>query len=148
MVWYLAPRKVPGKPGKITKGWTGPWKIVRQATDVHYDITPVSPVPRVTKVTAHVGRLRPYTGDITANQIPTDIQEDEDGDEDATAIPVDLWKWLRLPGAQVENTGNVWQREPGGRRGKCGRVLREQELPDASFLGSRGGRDQPPLSSL
>jgi transposase InsO family protein/dUTPase len=88
MVWYLAPRKVPGKPGKITKGWTGPWKIVRQATDVHYDITPVSPMPSVTKVTAHVGRLRPYTGDIRANQIPADIQDDEDGDEDAASIPV------------------------------------------------------------
>jgi hypothetical protein len=57
LVWYLAPWKVPGKPGKITKGWTGPWKIARQATDIHYDIEPASPMAGITKVTAHVGRL-------------------------------------------------------------------------------------------
>ena len=88
LVWYLAPRLVPGKAAKITKRWTGPWKVVRKATEVHYVIKPASPVARISEVTAHVGRLRKYTGDVTAHQIPADIQVDMDGDEDATELPV------------------------------------------------------------
>ena len=87
VVWYLAPRMVPGKTGKITKRWTGPWKIVRRATEVHYVIRPASPTANIKEVTAHIGRLRRYTGDLTANHIPADIQDDLDGDEDATELP-------------------------------------------------------------
>ena len=75
VVWYLAPRMVPGKTGKITKRWTGPWKIVQRATEVHYVIRPVSPTENIAEVTAHIGRLRRYTGDLTANHIPADIQD-------------------------------------------------------------------------
>ena len=78
---------MPGKAAKITKRWTGPWKIVSRATDVHYVISPASPTARISEITSHVGRLRKYTGDVTAQQIPTDIQDDLDGDEDATELP-------------------------------------------------------------
>ncbi len=72
----------------------------------------------------------------------------EDEDEVICLLVSDynLWNGFASQGRKWEH--QWWQRRPGGRRGKCGRVLREQEHPDASFLGSRGGRDQPPLSSL
>ena len=75
----------PGKTGKITKRWTRPCKIVWHATNVHYVIKPASPTAKIVEVTSHVGRLRCYTGDITANQILS-IQDDIDGDEDATSL--------------------------------------------------------------
>ena len=73
VVWYLAPHLVPRKTGKITKRWTGPWKIVRQATEVHYVIHPDSPTANIVEVTVQIRRLRHYTGDVMANHIPVDI---------------------------------------------------------------------------
>ena len=58
-----------------------------------------------------------------------------------------FYKWFRLhwgrSGKRVTR-----QREPGGLGGQFGDVLREEEDPNASFLGSRGVWDQPPHSSL
>jgi hypothetical protein len=88
IVWYLAPRLVPGKTGEITKRWTGPLEGVRCATDVHYVIRPASLTAKIAEVTAHIGRLRRYTRDVKANHIPVDIQDNIDGDKEATDLPI------------------------------------------------------------
>ena len=42
---------------------------------------------KISEDTALIGRLRRYTEDVTANQIPADIQDDLDGDEEAMELP-------------------------------------------------------------
>ncbi len=81
LIWYLAPCLVPWKPKKITRRWTGPWKVAPPT------YTTRSPTAKITKVMAHIRRLLPYTGNITANHIPADIQDNVDGDEDTAELP-------------------------------------------------------------
>ena len=39
-VWYLAPRKVPRKPMKLTDQWIGPFKVLSKPTAVLVEISP------------------------------------------------------------------------------------------------------------
>ena len=56
-VWYLAPRKIKGKPMKITDQWMGPFKITGKPTPVLVEITP-SDYEEPT-ITTHMARITP-----------------------------------------------------------------------------------------
>ena len=54
LVWIYSKRKVPGKPTKITDGWTGPYRVVGRPAEVLLDVTPAGTEGATT--TVHVAR--------------------------------------------------------------------------------------------
>ena len=84
-VWYLAPRKVKGKPMKITDQWMGPFKITGKPTPVLVEITP-SDYEGPT-ITTHMARVTPCSS-VRGNKqrIPNKINLDDRGDELAEEI--------------------------------------------------------------
>ena len=54
LVWVYSKRKVPGKPTKITDGWTGPYRVVGRPAEVLLDVTPAGTEGATT--TVHVAR--------------------------------------------------------------------------------------------
>ena len=52
--WY-----VPAAIGKLSCGWTGPWKIVAKSSDVNCEI---QKTPDGTRVLVHIDALKPYWG--------------------------------------------------------------------------------------
>jgi len=66
IVWYLAARNVPDKPLKVTKQWTGPWKIKRRVAQVLYEIEPHDPTCRYPAIVVHVGRIKKFGLALTA----------------------------------------------------------------------------------
>ena len=82
-VWYLCPRKVRGKPAKLTDEWLGPYSIIRQVAQVLYEIEPAD--YEGPSITVHVARLLPYKqGATVKTRIPTGM--DDRGDELAEEI--------------------------------------------------------------
>ena len=84
-VWYLAPRKVKGKPMKITDQWMGPFKITGKPTPVLVEITP-SDYEGPT-ITTHMARVTPCSS-VRGNKqrVPNQINLDDRGDELAEEI--------------------------------------------------------------
>ena len=84
-VWYLAPRKVKGKPNKITDQWVGPFKIVNKPNAVLVEITPADYSGPT--ITSHMARVVPCSDTPTSKQrIPKRLQVDDQGDEMAEEI--------------------------------------------------------------
>ena len=84
-VWYLAPRKIQGKPGKITDSWIGPFKVIKKPTEVLVDIKPAD--YRGPTITTHMSRIIPCSDKPTTKQrIPNRVQLDDQGDELAEEI--------------------------------------------------------------
>ena len=84
-VWYLAPRKVKGKPNKITDQWIGPYKIVRKPNAVLVEITPADYSGPT--ITSHMARIVPCSNTPTTKQrVPKRLQLDDQGDELAEEI--------------------------------------------------------------
>ncbi len=63
------------------------------------------------------------------------VEKNEKAEHKVAELTKHLWNGFASKGRKWR-TPMAWQRVPGGWRGKCGRVLREEEHPDASFLGS------------
>ena len=79
-VWYLAPRKIKGKPMKITDQWMGPFKITGKPTPVLVEITP-SDYEGPT-ITTHMARITPCSPvGLRKQRIPNKITIDDQGDE-------------------------------------------------------------------
>ena len=55
LIWVFSKRKVPGKPNKITDGWTGPYRVVAKPAEVLLEVTPVGVEGRT--FTIHVHRF-------------------------------------------------------------------------------------------
>ena len=84
-VWYLAPRKIKGKPGKITDSWLGPFKVVKKPTEVLVDIKPAD--YRGPTITTHMSRIIPCSDRPTTKQrVPNRVRLDDQGDELAEEI--------------------------------------------------------------
>jgi deoxyuridine 5'-triphosphate nucleotidohydrolase len=81
-VWYLSPKKVPGKPTKHTAAWTGPWLVVQLIAEVLVKIRPAQQEGK--EITVHATRLREYHGP-DFGTIPKSVglgNEDDNDDED------------------------------------------------------------------
>ena len=80
LVYYLCPRRVPGKPAKITNVWLGPYRIVKRIGEVLLRITPAMQEGK--EMTVHISRVRAYISDgrITSN-IPRNLEVVEDDPE-------------------------------------------------------------------
>ena len=84
-VWYLAPRKIQGKPGKITDSWIGPFKVMKKPTEVLVDIKPAD--YRGPTITTHMSRIVPCSDKLTTKQrVPNRVRLDDRGDELAEEI--------------------------------------------------------------
>ena len=57
-VWYLCPRKVTAKPGKLTDQWLGPYKIIKRPAEVLYTIDPAD--YKGPTITVHAAQVFPY----------------------------------------------------------------------------------------
>ena len=78
LVWYLSSRSVPKKPLKITKSWTGPWKIEDRVAQVLYKIKPYDTGSAYPSITVHIGRLKKFTLDNTERFMPPGLRTDLD----------------------------------------------------------------------
>ena len=79
-VWYLCPRKVAGKPTKLTDAWLGPYKVVKRINDVIYKIEPHQ--FRGPSCAVHEQRLIPCTKEMgLKSRIPENLRIEDDGDE-------------------------------------------------------------------
>ena len=84
-VWYLAPRKIKGKPMKITDQWMGPFKITGKPTPVLVEITP-SDYEGPT-ITTHMARITPCSPvGLRKQRVPNKITIDDQGDELAEEV--------------------------------------------------------------
>ena len=84
-VWYLAPRKIKGKPVKITDQWIGPFKVISKPTAVLVEISPAD--YNGPTIVTHMARIIPCSNVQTTKQrIPNRIQLDDQGDELAEEI--------------------------------------------------------------
>ena len=84
-VWYLCPRQIPGKPGKITDHWLGPYRVTKKINDVVYQVRPDA--YEGPPVTVHEQRLLKCTADLgSKSRIPTRLQIQDEGDELAEEI--------------------------------------------------------------
>ena len=98
LVWVFSKRKIPGKPNKITDGWTGPYRVVSKPAEVLLEVTPAGVEGRA--VTVHAARVAPVRGEVREGRNPLNLQEpvEEGVDELAEdlclpaqwAIPEDL----------------------------------------------------------
>ena len=99
-VWYLAPRKVKGKPSKLTDSWMGPFRVTGKPTPVLVEITP-SDYEGPT-ITTHMARIVPCSSVRTSkHRVPNRINLDDQGDELAEEIMapnnVDMPRDLGIP---------------------------------------------------
>ena len=87
LVWYLAPRKTPGKPAKICNSWLGPFRVVKRVSEVLLEITPAGFAGK--GYTVHISRIREYRGKVAeeeAQKIPANLEVDDEDDPEATEI--------------------------------------------------------------
>ena len=87
LVWYFTPRKLAGKPGKLTNQWTGPFRVEKRETQVLVAIKPAHQEGRT--ILAHIGRLRPYAGPMEnqgTSQVPGRLQLDDEEDVAAEEV--------------------------------------------------------------
>ena len=120
-VWYLAPRKIQGKPMKITDQWMGPFRITGKPTPVLVEITP-SDYEGPT-ITTHMARITPCSSvKVNKQRIPNNINIDDKGDELAEEIlppnvidqPIELGipiKYVKDPDYQIVDLSHK-SREP------------------------------------
>ena len=78
-VWYLCPRKVPGKPAKLTDEWLGPYKIIKRVAEVLYKITPKE--YQGPEITVHVSRIVRCNKRPTKSRMPKRVEIEDEGDE-------------------------------------------------------------------
>ena len=84
-VWYLCPRRVKGKPEKLTDMWLGPYNVVERVAEVLYTIKPTE--YEGPSITVHAARLLPYRpGTTVKSRIPANLETDDQGDELAEEI--------------------------------------------------------------
>jgi deoxyuridine 5'-triphosphate nucleotidohydrolase len=102
LVWLFSKRKVPGKPLKITDGWTGPYRVVGIPADVILELTPAETAGST--FAAHITRVRPFSGDQREQKYrpPKEPLADIDADELAEEVgQPEQWKEptdnLRIP---------------------------------------------------
>ncbi len=69
---------MPTKPTKITKSWTGPWKIEDRVAQVLYRIKPYDSNSLHPAKTVHIGRLKRFTLDSTERFMPPGLWTDPD----------------------------------------------------------------------
>ena len=85
LVWYFLPRKLPGKPAKLTNQWTGPFKVTTVVAGVLVKIKPAN--SEGDERIVHVTRLKPYTReDSHSRTIARDIIYDDNDDEEAELV--------------------------------------------------------------
>ena len=87
LVWYLTPRRILGKPEKITNQWLGPFKVIQQVSDMMLNITPVLHPGKT--YTVHRSRIRAYHGSLAEaqlNRMPTDLRIDDEDNLEAEEI--------------------------------------------------------------
>ena len=120
-VWYLAPRKIQGKPMKITDQWMGPFRITGKPTPVLVEITP-SDYEGPT-ITTHMARVTPCSSvKVNMQRIPNNINIDDKGDELAEEMlppnvidqPIELGipiKYVKDPDYQIVDLSHK-NREP------------------------------------
>ena len=92
LVWCYTKRKVPGKPGKITDAWLGPYEVVEKPADVLLTVKPATTQGRA--IVVHITRVRLYQGprDDQKHRPPIDPVGDDDGDELAEELsPMERW---------------------------------------------------------
>ena len=109
-VWYLAPRKIKGKPMKITDQWMGPFKITGKPTPVLVEITPND--YEGPTITTHMARITPCSSvRLNKQRVPNRINIDDQGDELAEEIlapntahqPSELGIPIICPGSRLRN---------------------------------------------
>lgn len=98
-VWYLCPRKVKGKPLKISDQWLGPYTIIEIDTEVLIRIKPSD--YEGNEIVVHVARLVPYKDDGSRkSRIPNSIQIDDE-DDLAEEIRADRFEEPQMLGVPV-----------------------------------------------
>ena len=80
-VLYYTSRKVKNKPLKLTSGWLGPYKLMKQLSEVLWVLLPAD--REGNEVTVHVTRIRPFYGPLNPNAVtfPDAADIDDLGDE-------------------------------------------------------------------
>ena len=80
-VLYLSPRKVNNKPVKITDGWLGPYRVTKRISEVLYAIQPVD--YEGPEIIVHAARLilKRDRAIGRKQQIPNNLQLDDEADE-------------------------------------------------------------------
>ena len=86
LVWVFSKRKVPGKPTKITDGWTGPYRVLGKPAEVLLEVTPAGVEGRA--VTIHVARAALVRGEVREGRNPLLLPEP--GEEEADELAEDL----------------------------------------------------------
>ena len=86
LVWVFSKRKVPGKPTKITDGWTGPYRVLSKPAEVLLEVTPAGVEGRAT--TIHVARAALVRGEVREGRNPLLLQEP--GEDEADELAEDL----------------------------------------------------------
>ena len=80
LVWYLCPRRVPGKTEKLTDLWLGPYKIKKKPAEVLLTLEPANYAGP--QVTVHMGRVVPCkTLEFSKQRIPTRLATSAAADE-------------------------------------------------------------------
>ena len=90
LVWYLSPRKVKTKPPKLTNHWLGPFRVVKQVSEVLLKITPAIYAGKT--YTVHVGRIKPYLGKLNEAKgcnMPGQLDLDDEGDMEGQELQAD-----------------------------------------------------------
>ena len=88
-VYYLAPRKLPGKPNKITDSWVGPYSIIKKPTEVLVEIAPVD--HEGPTLTTHLSRITLCRRrGLTKNRLPRRLSIQDQGDEEAEELNQNL----------------------------------------------------------
>jgi dUTPase len=121
LLWYLSPKRIPGKSWKLTNRWVGPVEVVEQKSEVLVSIR--SPRSPQKVVVVHVGRLRPYyygstQGHVREGELDGADEDDLDAEEVANSggepvsinIPVNVP--LHVPEMVDKGKGSALPREP------------------------------------
>ena len=99
LIWVFSKRKVPGKPNKITDGWTGPYRVVAKPAEVLLEVTPAGVEGRT--FTIHVARAAPVRGELREGRQPTDGTQATEEETD------ELAEELCLPARWLEPLDNL-----------------------------------------
>ena len=99
LVWVFSKRKIPGKPTKITDGWTGPYRVVSKPAEVLLEVTPVGVEGRA--VTVHVARVAQVRGEVREGRNPLLLPEPVGEETD------ELAEDLCLPAHWIEPVDNL-----------------------------------------
>ena len=96
LVWCFTQRKIPGKPGKITDSWIGPYEVLEQLSAVLLSLKPAATAGKA--IVVHRTRVRRYQGSREDDKYrpPDEPPGDDQGDELAEELGQPA-RWIEPP---------------------------------------------------